>query len=34
VSQLPRPFQMMVGTQSEWNLTTQKTLRLSSDLGR
>ena len=27
VSQLPRPFQMMVGSQSEWNLTTQKTLR-------
>ena len=34
VSQLPRPFQMMVGSQSEWNLTTQKTLRLFSDLGR
>ena len=34
VSQLPRPFQMMVGTQSEWNLTTQKIQRLSSDLGR
>ena len=33
-SQLPRPFQIMVGSQSEWNLTTQKTLRLSSDLGR
>ena len=27
VSQLPRPFQMMVGSQSEWNLATQKTLR-------
>jgi hypothetical protein len=27
VSQLPRPFQMMVGSQSEWNLTAQKTLR-------
>jgi len=34
VSQLPRPFQMMVGSQSEWNLATQKTLRLFSDLGR
>jgi len=28
VSQLPRPFQMMVGSQSEWNLNTQKTLRI------
>ena len=27
VSQLPRPFQMMVGSQSDWNLATQKTLR-------
>jgi hypothetical protein len=34
VSQLPRRFQMMVGTQSEWSLTTQKIQRLSSDLGR
>jgi len=34
VSQLPRPFQIMAGTQSEWNVSTQKTLRLSSDLGR
>ena len=34
VSQLPRPFQMMAGSQSEWNLSTQKTLRLNSDLGR
>ena len=34
VSQLPRPFQMMVGSQSEWNLSTQKTLRLNSDVGR
>jgi hypothetical protein len=33
-TQLPRPFQIMVGSQSEWNMTTQKTLRLSSDLGR
>ncbi len=33
-TQLPRPFQIMVGSQSEWNLTTQKTLRLTSDLGR
>ena len=34
VSQLPRPFQIMAGTQSEWNVSTQKTLRLASDLGR
>ena len=34
VSQLPRPFQMMAGSQSEWSLSTQKTLRLNSDLGR
>jgi hypothetical protein len=34
VSQLPRPFQMMTGGQSEWNLSTQRTLRLNSDLGR
>jgi hypothetical protein len=34
VSQLPRPFQIMAGSQSEWNVSTQKTLRLSSDLGR
>jgi hypothetical protein len=34
VSQLPRPFQMMAGSQSEWNLSTQKTLRFSSEVGR
>ena len=34
VSQLPRPFQMTAGSQAEWNLSTQKTLRLSADLGR
>jgi hypothetical protein len=34
VSQLPRPFQMTAGSQAEWNLNTQKTLRLSADLGR
>jgi len=34
VSQLPRPFQMMAGSQSEWNLSTQKTLRFSSEPGR
>jgi len=33
-TQLPRPFQIMVGSQSEWNMSTQKTLRLTSDLGR
>jgi hypothetical protein len=34
VSQLPRPFQMMAGGQAEWNLSTQKTLRLSADTVR
>jgi hypothetical protein len=34
VSQLPRPFQMTAGSQAEWNLSTQKTMRLSSDLVR
>jgi hypothetical protein len=34
VSQLPRPFQMTAGSQAEWNLSTQKTLRLTSDLAR
>ncbi len=34
VSQLPRPFQMTAGSNAEWNLATQKTLRLSSEMGR
>ncbi len=34
VSQLPRPFQMTAGSQAEWNLSVQKTMRLQSDLGR
>jgi hypothetical protein len=34
VSQLPRPFQMMAGSQAEWNLSAQKMMRLSADLGR
>lgn len=34
VSQLPRPFQMTAGSQAEWNLSTQKTLRITADLGR
>ena len=34
VSQLPRPFQMTAGSQAEWNLNTQKTLRITADLGR
>ena len=34
VSQLPRPFQMTAGSQAEWNLSTQKTLRLGADMGR
>ena len=34
VSQLPRPFQMMAGSQAEWNLSAQKTLRLSTELSR
>ena len=34
VSHLPRPFQMMAGSQAEWNLSAQKMMRLSADLGR
>ena len=34
VSQLPRPFQMTAGSQTEWNLSAQRTLRLGADLGR
>lgn len=34
VTQLPRPFQMTAGSQADWNLSAQKTLRLGPDLGR
>jgi hypothetical protein len=34
VSQLPRPFQIAAGGQSDWNLQVSKTLRLSQDLVR
>jgi hypothetical protein len=33
-SQLPRPFQITAGGQNEWNLALNRTVRLSSDLGR
>jgi hypothetical protein len=31
VSQLPRPFQIAAGSQSDWNLQVSKTIRLSSE---
>ena len=34
VSQLARPFQMTAGSNAEWNLATQKTIRFTSDIGR
>ncbi len=34
VSQLARPFQMTAGSNAEWNLATQKTMRFTSDMGR
>lgn len=34
VSQLARPFQMTAGSNAEWNLATQKTIRFTSDVGR
>jgi hypothetical protein len=34
VSQLARPFQMTAGSNAEWNLATQKTIRFTSDMGR
>jgi len=34
VSQLARPFQMTAGSNAEWNLATQKTLRLPTDISR
>ena len=33
-SQLPRPFQITAGGQTDWNLALSRTLRLSSELGR
>ena len=34
VSQLPRPFQIAAGGQSDWNLQVSRTLRLNQDLVR
>jgi hypothetical protein len=34
VTQLPRPFQMAAGSATEWNLTTQKSIRLTTEMGR
>jgi hypothetical protein len=34
VSQLARPFQMTAGSNAEWNLATQKTIRFTSDMVR
>jgi hypothetical protein len=34
VSQLPRPFQIAAGGQSDWNLQVSRTLRLSQDMVR
>lgn len=34
MSQLPRPFQIAAGGQSDWNLQVSRTLRLSQDLVR
>ena len=34
VSQLARPFQMTAGSNAEWDLATQKTIRFTSDMGR
>ena len=34
VTQLPRPFQMTAGSAIEWNLTTQKSIRLTTEMGR
>jgi hypothetical protein len=31
---LARPFQMTAGSNAEWNLATQKTIRFTSDMGR
>jgi len=33
-SQLPRPFQITAGGQTDWNLALSRTLRLASELGR
>jgi hypothetical protein len=34
MSQLPRPFQIAAGNQTEWNLSAARTLRLSAEAGR
>ena len=34
VTQLPRPFQMTAGSATEWNLATQKTIRLTTETSR
>jgi hypothetical protein len=33
-SQLPRPFQITEGGQNEWSQALNRTVRLSSELGR
>jgi len=33
-TQLPRPFQITAGGQTDWNLALSRSVRLSSDLGR
>jgi len=34
MSQLPRPFQIVAGSQSDWALGLSRQLRLSPELGR
>jgi hypothetical protein len=34
VSQLARPFQMTAGSNAEWNLAAQKTIRFNSEVAR
>jgi hypothetical protein len=34
VSQLARPFQMTAGSNAEWNLAAQKTIRFTPDVAR
>jgi hypothetical protein len=34
VSQLARPFQMTAGSNVEWNLAAQKTIRFNSEVAR
>ena len=34
ISQLPRPFQIAAGNQSEWNVSVARQLRLTADMVR